>query len=115
VSKPKLYSTAEAAEYLGLHVQTLKHHVYKKKHLAADYEIGGNLLFLQSTLDTFKAAHQADGYTMQQAADYLGVSLRWMRYHFHVAKDIAADGKRDNAWVFTIATLDDARQRLLDK
>lgn len=112
--KPKLYSTAEAAAYLGVHLQTLKYHL-QKEHLAADYEVSGNLLFLQSTLDAFKATHQAEGLPMQQAADYLGVSVRWLRYHVHTAKDIAPSGKRDNAWVFTPQTLDEARQRLLNK
>jgi hypothetical protein len=113
--KPKLYSTAEAAAYLGIHVQTLKYHLYDQQHLAADYESGGNLLFLQSTLDAFKAAHQAEGLTMQEAAAYLGVKLTWLRYQVYTAKDIQPDGRRNNQWIFTPQTLDDARRRLLNK
>ena len=113
--KPKLYSTAEAAEYLGIHPQTLKYHIYEKGHLAADYESGGNLLFLQSTLDAFKAAHQTDGLSMSEAAAYLGVNLTWLRYHVYTSKQIVPDGRSGNRWVFSRQTLDDARARLLDK
>lgn len=113
--KPKLYSTAEAAEYLGIHPQTLKYHIYDQHHLAADYESGGNLLFLQSTLDSFRAAHQAEGLTMKEAAAYLGVNLTWLRYHVYTSKQITPDGRRGNQWVFSRQTLDDARQRLLKK
>lgn len=113
MSKPKLYSTAEAADYLGIHVQTLKYHIYDMNHLAADFEVSGNLLFLQSTLDAFKAAHQSEGLTTREAAEYLGVEYIWLRRRIH--RQIQPDGKRGNQWVFSKATLDDARRRLLDK
>jgi excisionase family DNA binding protein len=113
MSKPKLFSTAEAAEYLGIHVQTLKYHIYEKKHLAADYESGGNLLFLESTLDAFKAQHQAEGLTMREAAEYLGVAFTWVRYHVHTSKQLKPDARRGKQWVFSKQTLDDARERLL--
>ena len=113
--KPKLYSTAEAAEYLGIHVQTLKYHIYEQKHFAADYESSGNLLFLQETLDAFRAGHQAEGLTMTGAAAYLGVKITWLRYHVYTAKGITPDGRRNNQWIFSRQTLDEARNRLLKK
>ena len=111
---PKLYTTAEAAEYLGIHVQTLKYHIYEKGHLAADYDAGGNLLFLQSTLEAFKAAHQTAGLTMKEAAAYLGVKSTWLRYHVYTSKKLLPDGRRGNQWIFSQQTLDDARRRLLN-
>ncbi len=112
----KLYSTQEAAAYLGIHLQTLRYHLYDKQHLAADYEIGGNLAFTQATLDAFRAQHQtADGLTMAEAAAYLGVNFTWLRYHVYNSKRIQPDGRRGNAWIFTPATLDAARRELLDK
>lgn len=111
----RLYSTQEAADYLGIHLQTLRYHIYDKQHLAADYEIGGNLAFTQETLDEFRKRHQAaDGYTMAEAAAYLGVKFTWMRYHVYVSKRITPDGRRLNAWVFTQETLEAARREILD-
>ena len=110
----QLYTTAEAAEYLGVHPQTLKYHIYEKGHLSADAEKGGTLLFLQSTLDAFRAAHQTDGLTMKEAAAYLGVNLTWLRYHVYTSKQIAPDGRRGNQRIFSRQTLDDARRRLLN-
>jgi len=113
--KPKLYTTAEAAEYLGIHIQTLKYHIYEQQHLAADYDAGGSLLFLQSTLDAFKILHQSEGFTMTEAAAYLGVNPTWMRYHVYTSKKLAPDGRRGNQHTFSRQTLDDARQHLLNK
>lgn len=113
MSKPELYGTAEAAEYLGMHVQTLKYHIYDMHHIAADYEVGGNLLFLQSTLDAFKAAYQAEGLTTREAAEYLGVEYIWLRRRIH--KQVQPDGKRGNQWVFTKQNLDSIRESLLNK
>lgn len=57
----KLYSTAEAAEYLDLKVETVKYHLYQSKQLEADVVLGGVLGFYQSTLDTFKAQKRRPG------------------------------------------------------
>jgi excisionase family DNA binding protein len=50
----RLFSTAEAAEYLGLKVETVKYHLYQSGHLKADVVLGRTLGFYQSTLDEFK-------------------------------------------------------------
>jgi excisionase family DNA binding protein len=50
----QLYSTAEAAEYLGLKVETVKYHLYQSGYLKADVVLGKTLGFYQSTLDAFK-------------------------------------------------------------
>ena len=50
----KLYSTAEAAGYLGLKVETVKYHLYQSGYLQADIVLGRTLGFYQSTLDAFK-------------------------------------------------------------
>lgn len=50
----RLYSTAEAAEYLGLKVETIKYPLYQSGHLQADVVLGRTLGFYQSTLDAFK-------------------------------------------------------------
>jgi excisionase family DNA binding protein len=50
----RLYSTAEAADYLGLKVETVKYHLYQSGRLQADVVLGRTLGFYQSTLDAFK-------------------------------------------------------------
>ena len=50
----KLFSTAEAAEYLRLKVETVKYHLYQSGYLEADIVLGRTLGFDQSTLDAFK-------------------------------------------------------------
>lgn len=57
----KLYSTAEAAVYLGLHVQVVKYHIYTAKDLVPDVRLGRNLGFYQATLDAFNAAKRESG------------------------------------------------------
>ena len=52
----KLFSTIEAAEYLGKSVSTVRHHVYYSKRLHP-LRIGGTLVFTQEELDRFKREH----------------------------------------------------------
>ena len=49
----KLYTTKEAAEYLGIAVATVKYHLYQAEDLKADAKVGGRLVFTQETLDHF--------------------------------------------------------------
>jgi hypothetical protein len=113
--KPRLFSTAEAAEYLGIHLETFKYHIYRMKHIEPDYVVGRELAFLQETLDQFRAKHQAKGYTMQEAAEYLGVSFTLLRYHVYNSKKLAPDGKRGNANTFSKETLDQFKREVLKR
>ena len=107
MDKPKLFSTTEAAEYLGVHPQTVKYQIYETKRLVPDYQIGGDLVFLQSTLDAFQSTN--DRFTMQETADYLGVSLSRIRDHVLNRKTLVADGKRGRQATFSKALLDEMR------
>jgi len=51
---PGYFTLAEAARYLGVHIQTLKHHLKYQQDLAPDARPGGVLLFRQETLDEFQ-------------------------------------------------------------
>lgn len=111
----KLYSTNEAAAYLGIHLQTMRYHL-KREHLNPDYEIGGHLAFSQSTLDKFRQRRQAEtGYTMVEAAAYLSVKFTWLRYHVYISKRIKPDARSGNAWIFTQTTLDAVRAEMLSR
>jgi hypothetical protein len=58
----EIFSTAEAARYLGFgHVESLKHHIYERKAIAPDGSVGGNLIFKRATLDAFAATQRKDG------------------------------------------------------
>jgi len=54
---PLLYSTEQAAEYLGLTVDAMRYHLNRveEKTLHPDHIISGCLLFTQETLDAFKS------------------------------------------------------------
>ena len=54
-SNSGLYSTAEAAKYLGVHIQTLKYHVYRGN--VRPVKVGKTLVFPQDVLDQFLTQH----------------------------------------------------------
>jgi len=57
----ELLSTKEAAAYVGLSVQGLKHHLYQVKDLSADAKVGQTLIFRKSTLDAFLETKRSPG------------------------------------------------------
>ena len=65
----RLFSTAEAAEYLGLKVETVKYHLYQSGHLKADIVLGRTLGFYQSTLDQFKATVPPPGRPRKKSSE----------------------------------------------
>jgi hypothetical protein len=50
------FSTEQAAEYLGLSVPSVKHHVHNVGDLRPAGKIGAALIFTKAELDRFKAA-----------------------------------------------------------
>jgi hypothetical protein len=53
MSSPKLYSTREAAQFLGIKEETVKYHVYTSQTLHPD-KIGHTLVFTEEELNRFK-------------------------------------------------------------
>jgi len=51
---PPLYSTKEAAEYLGMTVDGIAYHIHREDNLEPDLRVAGRLVFTQETLDAFK-------------------------------------------------------------
>lgn len=109
--KPTLYSTVEAAAYLGIAVVTLKHYLYDfdPPLITPDYVVGRELAFREITLDNFKASQWPDGYTVDEAAVYLGVKRTWVHYHVYISKKLIPDGQRGKSHIFTQSTLDAAK------
>lgn len=101
----KLYSSEEAMAYLGLGWGGFRYHVYEQRNLPYQ-KVGPALVFTQKDLDEFKRKHQAVGYTMEEAARYLGVNLSWVRNHVFNTKKLVPDGKMGKKFIFTKETLD---------
>lgn len=49
----QLFSTKEAAEYLGVSVSTVRYHIYEIKTLKGQ-RVGNSLVFTKEVLDEFK-------------------------------------------------------------
>lgn len=106
MNSQQLMGTNEACRYLEINLAMFRYYLWKKHYLEADQKVGKNLAFSKSTLDAFKARHLSDGYSLQQAATYLGVNLSVLRHHMYVTKLLVADSWRGRTRVFTKETLD---------
>lgn len=60
--QPVIYDTRQAAEYLGISLSTLKHHLYVAERLQPDGWVGGHLFFTQKTLDGFQESKPKPGW-----------------------------------------------------
>lgn len=60
MSQVTLFSTAQAADYLGLSLSAIKYHVHKAGNLIPQ-RIGNSLVFTQEQLDHFKATRRRPG------------------------------------------------------
>ena len=104
--REKLYSTAEAAEYLGIVPSVLRYHIYTNRRLVPDLRLGRELGFYKSTLDTYAAQWQSADMTIAEAAAYLGVSVNRLRYHIYNTQIVQPSGIRGKSHTFRKADLD---------
>ena len=56
----KLFSTRQAAEYLGLSLSAIKYHIHEAKTITGEL-IGNSLIFTQEELDRFKENKRPQG------------------------------------------------------
>ena len=63
-----LYSTQEAAEYLGLSLSAIKDHVHAAGNLQPQ-KVGNSLVFTQEQLDQFQATRRSPGRPKSQEED----------------------------------------------
>lgn len=120
MNEEHLYTTREAADYLGISYGALTRHVRETGHLTPDKITGDAYVFSQSTLDEFARHYHAElGYTAQEAGEYLGVSYAVMRYYKSQgliepdAQRLSSHG-RGRTWVYFKETLDAFRENYLD-
>lgn len=64
----KLYTTREAADYLGLTVATIKYHVHKSGYLVGQL-YGHTRLFTQEELDDFEKNKPSSGWPKGKSRD----------------------------------------------
>ena len=75
----QIYSTAEAAEYLGLSEISVKKYIHESKRLVPDKLVGHSYVFTQATLDAFKKKRGDHLLSSRAAAHELGVSMTTFR------------------------------------
>lgn len=115
-----LYTTQEAADYLGISYTGLTHHVRQTGYLVPDKITGDAYVFTQATLDEFARHYHAErGYTAQEAGEYLGVSYGVMRYYKSQGL-LKPDAQRRSihgrgrTWVYFKESLDEFKRNYLD-
>jgi hypothetical protein len=64
-----LFSTAEAAAYLGLSLATVKYHVHVMENLKPDAKVGPTLVFRRQTLDRFLKEKRGPGRPKKSGSD----------------------------------------------
>lgn len=111
----EVFSTAEACEYLDMDLPTFRYHVYIKKHLIPDRKIGRSLIFSRATLEAFKKKYRADGYTMPEVAEHLGVELSLIRHHVFNTKLLVANRKNGKQHIFDRETVEAFSQAILGR
>lgn len=101
----EVLSTEEAAEYLGIHVQTLMYH--RRKGHIKPYKTSG-LAFTPKMLDEFRAEYQVEpdeGMTKKEIASTYGISPSLIQYRMDKG-ELEPIGKRGNSWVFDPAAVE---------
>ena len=108
----KIYTIQTAAEYLKMSVYAVKAHIYREKNLIGRV-VGNTLMFTKQELDDFKARkpprepEELDIFTVQTAAEYLGMVPTALMYHVHKPNPNLTGRKVGNTMLFTKEELDD--------
>lgn len=76
----RIYSTREAAEYVGLSIFTLRHHIFERGDLIADTKKGNRLLFTRQTLDRWKKTRLSGGRPRKPKSELKPESLYQREY-----------------------------------
>lgn len=56
---PPLYNVQTAAAYCGVTVGCIEYHIYTSGRLQADYKLGRQLIFTESTITAFNARRKS--------------------------------------------------------
>jgi len=95
-----LFTATEAAEYLGLHKQTLEK-LQRVGRLQYDFKFeNGERAYKQNTLDAYRLRWQSNMMTFNDIADMFGISRDAVIYHFRRKRVVSSAGRRGRAWVY---------------
>lgn len=93
----KLYSTIEAAEYLGCYKDNITYH--RMKGNLEGVRIGNSFGYTMEELERFKSQFQAEGLTKKQIAEEFGVTPSLISYYQQKGR-LEPLGKSGQSWVF---------------
>lgn len=109
MDETKLFSTQEAAGYVGVSLRTLKYYVYNKK-MIEPLTVGHSLVFTKAMLDDLKVKLHGEGLTIEEAAAHLNVDERWIRSQvFETGRLKPSGNKRGKSHLFTLASVEALR------
>ena len=110
----ELFSTKEAAVYLGIAARLMNYYVLTTKEIKPDHVVGGTFIFKRTSLDDY-LKDQAENMDTIRAAKYLGITLQRLQYYLYTlqpeAERLKPDGYRKERPYFTKATLEPFKGR----
>lgn len=93
-----------AAEYCGMHKETLAYH-RRQGHLQPDDIQAGAAIFTKATLDTFLAKYRSDeGMSKKDIQAEFGIPASVVQYHMD-KKGLTPERKNGNTWMFDRETV----------
>lgn len=105
MSDETLYSASEAAEYLGIHKQTLEK-LQRSGRLKRDFiTSGGHRVYKQKTLEEYRTRWQSNRLSFDEIASIFGITKDAVHYHFRRKRSISPAGFRRGAMVFRPSTV----------
>jgi len=114
-AEKKIFSTAEAADYLGLTKRTMKHNALTEpRQILPDHVVSGTFLYDRESLDKW-LQDRAENMDTASASRYLGTTVRRLQYYLYTmqpeSERLKPDGYRGDRPYFAAETVEPFRNR----